>query len=150
VAALSVSGEGDAPGPLLDRLAYLFTTGERRPPSSARTPTRASTTALASELSRTPHPGRGHRRRRTDHRARAARRAPTCRSDRFSAVNGAGDSFAAGTIAAITEGRSLNDSIRFGLAAAALTIEHGSVAAAPFKAGALAERIAAGPSSKSP
>jgi sugar/nucleoside kinase (ribokinase family) len=61
------------------------------------------------------------------------------------AVNGAGDSFAAGTIAAMADGRSLNDAIRFGLAAAALTIEHGSVAAAPFKPGVLSARIAAGP-----
>ncbi len=61
------------------------------------------------------------------------------------AVNGAGDSFAAGTIAALTEARSLNDSIRFGLAAAAMTVEHGSVAEAPFAPGALSARIAAGP-----
>jgi sugar/nucleoside kinase (ribokinase family) len=57
------------------------------------------------------------------------------------AVNGAGDSFAAGTIAGLARGGSLNDSIRFGLAAAALTVEHGGVAEAPFRPGALEERI---------
>lgn len=57
------------------------------------------------------------------------------------AVNGTGDSFAAGTIAAMSDGRSLTDAVRFGLAAAALTIEHGGVAAAPFRPGALAERV---------
>ncbi len=48
----------------------------------------------------------------------------------------------------MTEGRPLTDAIRFGLAAAALTIEHGGVAAAPFRPGALTARIAAGPASK--
>jgi sugar/nucleoside kinase (ribokinase family) len=58
------------------------------------------------------------------------------------AVNGAGDSFAAGTISGLARGKSLNDSIRLGLAAAALTVESGDVAAAPFHPDALEERIA--------
>ena len=49
---------------------------------------------------------------------------------------------AAGTIHALTTGLELNDAIRFGLAAAALTLEAGSVLAAPFSENALAERIA--------
>jgi pseudouridine kinase len=61
-------------------------------------------------------------------------------------VNGAGDSLAAGTIFGLVEGLPLNDAVRFGLAAAALTLENGGVAAAPFSPDALAERIGAGPS----
>ncbi len=61
------------------------------------------------------------------------------------AVNGAGDSFAAGTIAAMAQGDALNDAIRYGLAAAALTVEHGGIAEAPFRPGVLSKRIAAGP-----
>lgn len=60
-------------------------------------------------------------------------------------VNGAGDSLAAGTVLGLAEGLALNDAIRFGLAAAALTLESGSVIAAPFGKDALAERIGAGP-----
>jgi sugar/nucleoside kinase (ribokinase family) len=67
-----------------------------------------------------------------------------------SGVNGAGDSLAAGTIAAIAEGRVLHEAIRFGLAAAALTLEYGSAAAAPFRPGALSQRIAAGPKGEAP
>jgi len=63
------------------------------------------------------------------------------------AVNGAGDSFAAGTIFGLANGMSLNDSVIFGLAAAALTLESGGVAAAPFGKDALAERIGGGPHS---
>jgi pseudouridine kinase len=63
------------------------------------------------------------------------------------AVNGAGDSFAAGTIFGLSEAMSLNESVIFGLAAAALTLESGGVAVAPFGKDALAERIGAGPPS---
>jgi pseudouridine kinase len=66
------------------------------------------------------------------------------RTDIVRGVNGAGDSFAAGTIAGLAEGRTLHDAIRQGLAAAALTVEAGSIAAATFTPGALAERIGAG------
>lgn len=60
-------------------------------------------------------------------------------------VNGAGDSFAAGTIHGLAEGLALHDAVRHGLAAAVLTLEAGSVAAARFVPGALgtpAARIA--------
>ncbi|HVZ14944.1 MAG TPA: PfkB family carbohydrate kinase, partial [Bauldia sp.] len=61
------------------------------------------------------------------------------------AVNGAGDSFAAGVILGLAEGHSLHDALRFGLAAAAMTLEAGSILAAPFSPDALAERIGRGP-----
>ena len=60
-------------------------------------------------------------------------------------VNGAGDSFAAGTIYGLAAGHALNDAIRFGRAAALLTLEAGGIAEAPFSADTLAERLAAGP-----
>ena len=60
-------------------------------------------------------------------------------------VNGAGDSLAAGTIAGLAEGRTLGDAVRFGLAAAALTLESGGVALAPFTPTSLSERIGASP-----
>ena len=66
------------------------------------------------------------------------------RTDIVKGVNGAGDSFAAGTVAGLAEGRPFHDAIRLGLAAAALTVEAGSIVAAPFAPGVLAERIAAG------
>jgi sugar/nucleoside kinase (ribokinase family) len=56
-------------------------------------------------------------------------------------VNGAGDSLVAGTILGLSEALPLSDAIRFGLAAAALTVEAGSIISAPFSADALAERI---------
>jgi sugar/nucleoside kinase (ribokinase family) len=56
-------------------------------------------------------------------------------------VNGAGDSLAAGTILGLSEGLPLADALRFGLAAAALAVEAGSIISAPFSADALAERI---------
>lgn len=56
-------------------------------------------------------------------------------------VNGAGDSLAAGTILGLVEGHTLHDALRFGLAAAALAVEAGSIIAAPFSADALAERL---------
>ena len=59
-------------------------------------------------------------------------------------VNGAGDSFAAGTIRGLASGHGLNDAIRFGLAAAAMTLEAGSLLAAPFSEDALGERMGAG------
>ena len=60
-------------------------------------------------------------------------------------VNGAGDSFAAGTVHGLAAGHALHEAIRFGLAAAAMALEAGSIVAAPFSEDALAERIGAGP-----
>lgn len=62
------------------------------------------------------------------------------------AVNGAGDSFAAGTIRGLASGVGLNDAIRFGLAAAAMTLEAGSLLTAPFSEDALGERMGSGQS----
>ena len=152
VAALSVSpAKAVRLAPLLDRLTFLFANRREAAVLTGQSPDLAgSATALAAELSRT---------RMTRIVVTAggepviAARSGETRAfmplkTEVTAVNGAGDSFAAGTIAAMSEGRSLTDAIRSGLAAAALTIEHGSVAAAPFRPGALSARIAAGPSTK--
>jgi sugar/nucleoside kinase (ribokinase family) len=56
-------------------------------------------------------------------------------------VNGAGDSFAAGVVSGLWHNIGLNDAIRFGLAAAALTLESGSVLQARFSEDAIAERM---------
>lgn len=53
------------------------------------------------------------------------------------AVNGAGDSFAAGAIAGLASGKPIADAVADGMAAAALTLTHGNVPAAPFAPGAL-------------
>ncbi len=152
VAALSVSPvKAMRLASLLDQLTVLFTNRREAAALLGMDPNLAAgTTALAAELSRT-------RQTRVVVTAGGepmiAARAGETRSflplkTSIVAVNGAGDSFAAGAVAAMAEGRSLNDAIRFGLAAAALTIEHGSVAAAPFAPGVLATRIASGPSSR--
>jgi pseudouridine kinase len=62
-------------------------------------------------------------------------------------VNGAGDSLVAGTILGLSEGLALADALRFGLAAAAMAVEAGSIISAPFSADALAERIVGAPES---
>ena len=64
-------------------------------------------------------------------------------------VNGAGDSLAAGTILGLSEGLGLGDAVRFGMAAAAMTLEAGGILAAPFSRDALAERLTAGPRTQS-
>jgi pseudouridine kinase len=152
VAALSVSPvKVMRLAPLLDRLTLLVINRREAAALLGRDPNAAgSTAALAAELSGT----RATRIIVTSggdpviaSRAGQARAFLPLKTD-ISAVNGAGDSFAAGTIAAMAKGRSLNEAIRFGLAAAAMTIEHGSIAAAPFAPEALAERIAAGPKAK--
>lgn len=76
---------------------------------------------------------------RGDVRAHAPLRA------RIKAVNGAGDSLAAGTIRGLADGMALPEAVRLGLAAAALTIEAGGVLDAPFSEDAVAERMAGGP-----
>ncbi len=57
-------------------------------------------------------------------------------------VNGAGDSFAAGTIYGLSAGESFHDAVLAGLAAAAMTLEAGSVADAPFTGASLRGWIA--------
>ena len=64
------------------------------------------------------------------------------------AVNGAGDSFAAGTIYGLSAGHELNEAIRFGRAAAVLTLEAEGIREAVFTSDDLAERLAA-PSGRS-
>ncbi len=152
VAALSVSPvKARRLAPLLDRLTVLFTNRREAAALLGRNPNHAGgASALAAELSRTV-PTRivvtAGGEPVIAARGGEIRSYVPLKTD-IGAVNGAGDSFAAGTVAAMAEGRSLNDAIRFGLAAAALTIEHGGVAAAPFRPGALGARIAAGPGSK--
>ena len=58
-------------------------------------------------------------------------------------VNGSGDSLAAGTIAGLARGRALSDAVRWGLAAAAMTLESGGVPLARFTPTSLTERIGA-------
>ncbi len=58
-------------------------------------------------------------------------------------VNGSGDSLAAGTLAGLARGRSLGDAVRWGLAAAAMTLEAGGVPLARFTPTSLTERIGA-------
>lgn len=61
------------------------------------------------------------------------------------AVNGAGDSFAAGVIAGLATGKTMAAAIGDGFAAAALTLTFGSVTAAPFAPGALDTKEATAP-----
>ncbi len=152
VAALSVSPvKAMRLASLLDQLTVLFTNRREAAALLGMDPNLAgSTTALAAELART-RPTRIVVTAGSE--PMIAARGGETRSylplkTSVTAVNGAGDAFAAGTLAAMAEGRSLNDAIRFGLAAAALTIEHGSVAAAPFAPGVLTTRIASGPGSR--
>ncbi len=56
-------------------------------------------------------------------------------------VNGAGDALAAGTLHGLADGRSLFDAIPFGLAAAALTMEHEATVPPSINAAALADRL---------
>ena len=138
VAALSVSPvKAMRLASLLDQLTVLFTNRREAAALLGQDPNRAgSTTALAEALSRT-RPTRVVVTAGSE--PMIAARGGETRSylplkTSISAVNGAGDSFAAGTIAAMAEGRSLSDAIVSGLAAAALTIEHGSVAAGAVRA----------------
>ena len=139
--------------PLLDRIGYLFANKREAAALLGRDPaTAAAPATLAADLA-------GMRPTRivvtggTEPVVTAS--GPEIRSHLplradVNGVNGAGDSLAAGTIAAITEGRTLSEAIRFGLAAAALTLEHGGVAKAPFRTGALTARLATGSKAGNP
>ena len=135
--------------PLLDDLSYLFTNRKEAAALLDRDPNDPSlvVTELAGGLA-------GHRAATvvvtngTDPLALACQRdvrsfAPLRAA--VKGVNGAGDSFAAGMIAALSEGLTPAEAVRFGLAAAVMTLEAGSIVAAPFSKDALAERIGAGP-----
>lgn len=132
--------------PLLDSLTYLFTNRREASALLGHDPGQPElpVMALASELT-------GRRAMQAivtngqDPLAAAARgevRSFASLKANVKAVNGAGDSFAAGTIYGLSAGHALNDAIRFGRAAAVLTLEAGSIAEAAFSRDALAERLA--------
>jgi sugar/nucleoside kinase (ribokinase family) len=140
-AALSVSpAKATKLAPVLDRLAYLFTNRREGAVLLGSAPDSAIPVAeIAARLSGSraacvvvtdgPEP------LAFSDGATVRSMAPLRAS--VKGVNGAGDSFAAGTIAAIAGGLPLADAVRRGLAAAVLTLEAGSVAAARFVPGAL-------------
>lgn len=150
VAALSVSpAKAIRLIPILDDISFLFANRKEAAAILGHDPDDASLTAatLAAELA-------GHRAARVvvtngvepmavagggDVRSFMPLRAEV------KGVNGAGDSLAAGTLLGLVEGHALYDALRFGLAAAALMLEAGSITAATFSEDALAERIGAGP-----
>ena len=150
ITALTVSpAKARRLSPLLDRLSYLFTNRREGAVLVADDPDDANipATRIAGTLARTrttkvvvtngnePLAAASG----TDVRSYAPFRAAV------SGVNGAGDAFAAGVIRGLASGHALNDAIRFGLAASAMTVEAGSVVAAVLSEDALAERMGAGP-----
>ena len=149
IAALTVSpAKARKLAPLLDRLSYLFTNRREGAVLVADDPDDANiaATRIAGTLARTrttkvvvtngnePLAAASG----SDVRSYAPFRAAV------SGVNGAGDAFTAGVIRGLASGHALNDAIRFGLAASAMTVEAGSVIAAAFSEDALAERMGAG------
>lgn len=150
LAALTVSpSKATRLKPLLDSFTYLFTNRREALSLLGRDPqlTSASVSALARELSGT----RSTRVVVTNGAAplaegnRGESRSHTALKAKVKAVNGAGDSFAAGTIYGLSAGHDLSDAIRFGRAAAALTLEAGGIAEANFDCDTLAERLTTHP-----
>lgn len=142
IAALSVSpAKARRLVPVLDRLTYVFTNRREAPVLAGIAP---DTDAPAAELAAAIASTRAASVIVTDGAEPLALAEGThLRSfvplrAAVKGVNGAGDSFAAGTIAGLAEGLPMADAMRRGLAAAVLTLEAGSVAAAPFAPGALA------------
>jgi pseudouridine kinase len=134
---------------LLDRVTYLFANRREAAALFAADPDEPSTTAasLAAELA-APRATKVVVTNGAEPLAAAAGadvRSFAPLKAAVKGVNGAGDSLAAGTILGLGEGLAFSDAIRFGLAAAALTLETGGVIAAPFSKDVLAERIAGGP-----
>ncbi len=135
--------------PLLDRISYIFTNRleasailGRAASASGATLAAKLAAALASE-----HGVRAVVTNGTEPLASAA--AGDVRSymplkANVSSVNGAGDSLAAGIIRGLVAGLALPEAVRFGLAAAAMTVEAGGVLEAPFNEDALALRLAGG------
>ncbi len=150
IAALTVSpAKAVRLVPLLDDLTYLFTNRREAAALLGRDPDAANVAVatLAGELA-------GHRAAKvvvtngTEPLAAASTgevRSYAPLRAAVKGVNGAGDSFAAGAILGLAEGHTLHEAIRFGLAAAVVTLEAGSIVAAPFSKNTLAERIGAGP-----
>jgi sugar/nucleoside kinase (ribokinase family) len=132
--------------PLLDKITYLFTNRREASALLDRDPEQQETpvTALASELTGT-RAMQAVVTNGNDPLAAASRgevRSFASLKANVKAVNGAGDSFAAGAIYGLSAGHALNDAIRFGRAAAVLTLEAGSIADAVFSRDSLAERLA--------
>lgn len=132
--------------PLLDTIGYLFTNRREASAILDLDPEQTSVpvTQLARELTGTRAMQvvvtNGH-----DPLAAGSRgevRSFAALKANVKAVNGAGDSFAAGTIYGLSAGHELNEAIRFGRAAAVLTLEAGGIREAVFTGDDLAERIA--------
>jgi sugar/nucleoside kinase (ribokinase family) len=150
IAALTVSpAKAMRLVPILDQLSYLFTNRREAAALLGRDPDQANeaVATLAGELA-------GMRTTKVvvtngdDTLAAASRgdvRSFAPLRAAVKGVNGAGDSFAAGTIRGLAAGHALSDAVRFGLATAVMTLEAGSIVAARFSDDAIAERIAAGP-----
>ena len=150
IAALTVSpAKAIRLTPILDSLTYLFTNRREAAALLGRDPEEpgVAVSALAQELAGT-RPAKvvvtnGNEPLAVSSRGEVRSHAPLRAA--VKSVNGAGDSFAAGTIHGLAAGHALNDAIRFGRAAAVLTLEAGGIADAPFSEDALAERLATGP-----
>jgi pseudouridine kinase len=150
IAALTVSpAKAVRLNPILDSLTYLFTNRREAAALLGRDPedSNIAVDTLARELAGT-RPTNVIVTNGNDPLAVASKGAVRSHASLravVKSVNGAGDSFAAGTIYGLATGHDLNDAVRFGRAAAVLTLEAGGIADAPFGEDALAERLAAGP-----
>jgi pseudouridine kinase len=148
VAALAVSpAKAVRLGPLIDHLAFLFANRrealailDRKPENGTPSPA-----DLAAELGLR---GTGVVITNSDGPIAAASGGETRSFAPFRAavvgVNGAGDALAAGVLYGIASGRTLFESVRFGLAAAALAVESEDTVNPNLSAKRLTERIAAG------
>jgi sugar/nucleoside kinase (ribokinase family) len=147
IAALTVSpAKAVKLVPMLDRLSYLVTNRREAAALLGRDPNDPSATVarLATELAAR----RGGHVVVTNGAEPLSAAASTGEVRSYAplkvavaGVNGAGDSFAAGVVNGLWHNIGFNDAIRFGLAAAALTLESGSVLQARFSEDAIAERM---------
>lgn len=141
LAALTVSpAKAMKFAPLLDQVTFLFTNRREasallgRPPETPA-PAAELAAALAANRATTVIVTDGAEPLAVAANGTVATFAPPPVAVR--AVNGAGDSFAAGTIAALASGKPIAAAVGDGMAAAALTLTYGNVPAAPFAPGAL-------------
>ena len=134
--------------PILDNLSYLFTNRKEAAVLVGRDPDDISVTAPALAVALAGHRAAGVVVTNGGEPLTVAgggeSRSFAPLRTAVKGVNGAGDSLAAGTILGLAEGHALYDAIRFGFAAAAMTLESGSIGAAPLSQDALAERIGTG------
>lgn len=150
IAALTVSpAKAVRLEPILDSITYLFTNRREAAALLGLNPDEAglAVTALARELTGT-RPTKVVVTNGNEPLAASSKgevRSYASLRATVKSVNGAGDSFAAGTIYGLAAGHALSDAIRFGRAAAVLALEAGGIAEAPFRADTLAERLTAGP-----